>query len=72
MKIVRDRSKRTIIIDQSQYIKKILTRFNMVNSNSVRAPEAIGVKLSISMSPTSDHEKQQMEAIPYREAVGSL
>ena len=72
MKIVRDRSKRTIMIDQSQYIKKILTRFNMVNSNSVTTPEAIGVKLSISMSPTSDHEKQQMEAIPYREAVGSL
>jgi hypothetical protein len=72
MKVWRDRPNRILTIHQSQYIKKVLERFNMSSAAAAPTPEAPGSKLSKSMCPSSDDEKKQMAGIPYREAVGSL
>ena len=58
---------------QSQYLRKVLTRFSLNNSTKpVGTPLAPHFKLSASMCPSSDNDKKYMEHIPYTNAVGAL
>lgn len=61
-----------ISIDQTQYIKSILKRFNMTECNSVITPLELGQGISKEMEPKTEEEKEIMNKIPYREAIGSL
>lgn len=72
MHITRDREKGTISIDQHQYIKDVLMKFNMSDCNSVSTPVDVNQKLTNEMSPSDEDAKQEMKKIPYQEAVGSL
>ncbi|KAE8733040.1 Detected protein of unknown function [Hibiscus syriacus] len=54
MQIHRDRSNRKIWLSQKNYLKKILSRFNMQDCKPISTPLPINFKLSSSMSPSSE------------------
>ncbi|KAE8725329.1 hypothetical protein F3Y22_tig00008957pilonHSYRG00078 [Hibiscus syriacus] len=72
MQIHRDRSNRKIWLSQKNYLKKILSRFNMQDCKLISTPLPINFKLSSSMSPSSEEERMKMSRVPYASAVGSL
>lgn len=61
-----------IRLDQSAYIKEILSRFNMADCKPVSTPSDTNQKLSIDMCASSKEDQEAMSNIPYQEAVGSL
>ena len=66
IQVERNRTSRTIHINQAQYIIKILNQFNMHNCNPVRTPLEVGTKL------TKSTETEPYELKRYQSAVGSL
>lgn len=68
MEIQRDRTKRTVRITQTTYLKKVLARFNMTNSTPVPTPMVVGTQLE---------EESVDQATPdavreYQSMVGSM
>lgn len=72
IRITRDRENHKIFIDQEKYITGILAKFNMAECNPVSTPFDINTKLNKGMSPKNQKEMEEMENVPYQEAVGSL
>ncbi|KAE8694615.1 putative pentatricopeptide repeat-containing protein [Hibiscus syriacus] len=72
IQIHRDRSNRKIWLSQKNYLKKILSRFNMQDCKPISSPLPINFKLSSSMSPSSEEERMEMSRVLYTSAVGSL
>ena len=72
MRVTRDRTKRTITLDQEKYIGDVLKRFNMLDCKPMLTPADGSIKLTREMSPTTAAEVSRMENVPYMSAVGSL
>jgi hypothetical protein len=72
IRVTRDRTARTISLDQESYIEKMATRFGLENAHPIRTPMVHGEVLEHSMSPSTPAAKERMVNIPYRELVGSL
>ncbi|KAE8702578.1 Cyclin-L1-1 [Hibiscus syriacus] len=72
MQIHQDRSNRKIWLSQKNYLKKILSRFNMQDCKSISTPLPINFKLSSNMNPSSEEDRMEMSRVPYASAVGSL
>lgn len=72
MRIIRNDKKKSISIDQSAYISKLLDRFGLSECNPVGSPMDPHQKLSSEDSPKSDDERNQMDEKPYRELIGCL
>ena len=73
MEIERDRAKGKVCLSQKQYLKKVLHRFGMDGKTKpVSTPLAPHFKLSASLSPTTDADREFMSKVPYASAVGSL
>ncbi|KAE8673308.1 hypothetical protein F3Y22_tig00111794pilonHSYRG00058 [Hibiscus syriacus] len=72
MQIHRDISNRKIWLSQKNYLKKILSRFNMQDCKPISTPLPINFKLSSSMSPSNEEEMMEMSRVPYASAMGSL
>eukprot|EP00253_Pinus_taeda_P036513 PITA_36513 len=72
MDIFRDRCNGKPWLSQHKYIEKILLRFGMNNVKPVSVPLASHFKLSSSLCPNTDEEKEYMSRIPYVNVVGSL
>eukprot|EP00253_Pinus_taeda_P032737 PITA_32737 len=72
MEIFRDRSNGKLWLSQQKYIEKILLRFGMNNVKHVSVPLASHFKLSSSLCPNTDEEKDYMSRIPYANVVGCL
>ena len=73
MEICRDRKLRRLCLTQSQYLKKVLTQFGMnEKSKPVSTPLAPHFKISASMSPKDEAEREYMTRVPYANIVGSL
>ena len=73
MEISRDRKLGRLCLTQKQYLRKVLKRFGMnEKSKSVSTPLAPHFKLSASLSPKDDAEREHMSKVPYANAVGSL
>ena len=72
VEIIRDRSKRTLSLNQRQYILTLLERFGFSDVNTVSTPIDPGLKLSSAMSPGTPSEIEEMRNVPYLQAVGSL
>lgn len=70
--ITRDRANRALFVNQPDFIKKILKRYNMSDCHPVSIPADPSNRPSPSMSPKTEEERNQMETTPVREAVGSL
>ena len=73
MKITRDREGGKKISTQKQYLKKVLQCFNILEkSKQVSTSLASHMKLSTSLSLSSDKERECMSRVPYANVVGSL
>jgi hypothetical protein len=72
VKLERDRAQRKISLSQPAYIKLILETYRMSECNPSATPMSEKARLSISMSPISTEDKEEMKKIPYREALGKL
>ena len=73
MKISRDRKLGRLCLSQKEYLRKVLKHFGMnEKSKPVSTPLAPHFKLSASMSPKNDAEREYMSKVPYASVVGSL
>ncbi|KAK4384191.1 hypothetical protein Sango_3082400 [Sesamum angolense] len=72
IKIIWDRSKRTLGMNQTSYVGKVLKRFKMENYKRGFLPMRHWVKLSKKKSPKTDEQLRKMFDIPYASAVGSI
>jgi hypothetical protein len=72
IQVKRDRELRMISFSQRAYIDKILERFNLQDANPLSTPLDPHHKLSLSQSPSTPRQFDEMRSIPYREAIGSL
>ena len=72
MKISRNRNRRQLFLSQTDYIGRVLERFNMQSVKSASTPLPINFRLSQRDCPTSSLEREDMKSAPYAPAVGSL
>lgn len=72
LRINRDRKGGTLRLDQQHYIEEVLKRFNLNNCRPVATPADPGNKLEASTSEETAEEIQEMQNVPYKEAVGCL
>ncbi|OAE29694.1 hypothetical protein AXG93_509s1470 [Marchantia polymorpha subsp. ruderalis] len=72
MEIHRDHEQKKLWLSQGKYVRRILDRFNMMDSKGVWTPLAAHFKLSAAQCPTDAVEKGNMSCVPYEQAVGSL
>ena len=57
---------------QTAYIDKIAAKFKLEQSKPLYVPMQKGTKPSLKMSPSNEKQRQEMESIPYKSAIGSL
>lgn len=73
MRVTRDRAKATLVLDQHQYLTKVVNKFNMQDSKPCGTPETPGSKLTQDQCPKDGSPQQvEMKAVPYEAVVGSL
>jgi hypothetical protein len=72
IEIKRNRNERKLLLNQTQYIRDLLKKFNMQYKEPVSTPIDTRIKLSKNQEPKTEKEKSKMEHVPFREAVGSL
>ena len=66
------RNSGTLKLSQEEYVKKVLSRFNMSDAKPVNTPLATHFKLSKEQSPTTEKERDHMAKVPYAFVIGSL
>ena len=71
-RIIRDKTNGTLKLSQSEYVKKILNRFNMNEAKPVSTPLGSHFKLSKEQSPKIEEERDHMSKVPYASTIGSL
>ena len=72
LRVRRDRRRKTMTIDQSQFIQELAQRFNLQHAAPVSTPADPSVHLSTSMGPADNNEKREMQRRPYQQAVGAV
>ncbi|KAH9657504.1 hypothetical protein KPL70_023101 [Citrus sinensis] len=73
MEIRIDKKNESVWLTQKSYLKKVLERFGMDDKTKpVCTPLAPHFKLSPSLCPRSQEERDYMARVPYASAVGSL
>ena len=72
MQIIKDSDSKTLYLSQADYVKNVLTKFNMEDSKHVTTPLSAHFQLSKSLEPTTDDDLHYMRKIPYSSAVGSI
>ncbi|RVW20652.1 Retrovirus-related Pol polyprotein from transposon TNT 1-94 [Vitis vinifera] len=72
MRIIRDKANGTLKLSQSEYVKKVLSRFNMNEAKPVSTPLGSHFKLSKEQSPKTEEERDHMSKVPYASAIDSL
>ena len=72
MRIIRDKANGTLKLSQSEYVKKVLNRFNMSEAKPVSTPLGSHFKLSKEQSSKTEEEMDHMSKVPYASAIGSL
>ena len=72
VRIVRDKANGTLKHSQSEYVKKVLNRFNMNEAKPVSTPLGSHFKLSKKQSPKIEEERNHISKEPYTSVIGSL
>ncbi|GAA0165602.1 transmembrane signal receptor [Lithospermum erythrorhizon] len=72
MNIIRDRKKSTLVLNQSAYVQKILSKFSMSDAKSVNVPLASHFVLSKDQSLKTETEINDMKNVPYSNTIGSV
>ncbi len=70
--ITRDRPNKKLYVNQPDFVKKILRRYNMSECNPVSIPADPNNRPSPAMSPKTEEERYKIQKTPMREAIGSL
>ncbi|KAE8675966.1 hypothetical protein F3Y22_tig00111640pilonHSYRG00200 [Hibiscus syriacus] len=72
MRIKRDTKSGTLMLSQTEYINKVLSRFNMQDAKPVSTPLGVHFRLSKEQSPKTEEERAHMVKVSYASAIGSL
>ena len=72
MRIIRDKTNGTLKLSQLEYVKKVLSRFNMNETKLVSTPLGNHFKLSKEQSPKTEEERDHMSKVPCALAIGNL
>ena len=72
MRIIRDKANGTLKLSQSEYVKKVLNRFNMNEAKPVSTPLGSHLKLSKEQSSKTEEERDHMSKVPYASTIGNL
>ena len=72
MRIIRDKTNGTLKLSQSEYVKKVLSRFNMNEAKPMSTPLDSHFKLSKKQSSKTKEERDHMSKVPYASTIGSL
>ena len=72
MRIIRDKANGTLKLSQSEYVKKVFSRFNMNEAKPMSTPLGSHSKLSKEQLPKTEEERDQMSKVPYASTIGSL
>ena len=72
MRIIRDKASGTLKLSQSEYVKKVINRFNMNEAKLVSTPLGSHFKLNKEQSPKTEEKMDHMSKVPYASAIGSL
>ena len=72
MRTIRDKANGTLKLSQSEYVKKVLSRFNMNKAKLVSTPLGSHFKLSKEQSPKTEEERDHMSKVSYASAIDSL
>ncbi|CAM8926987.1 unnamed protein product [Rhodiola kirilowii] len=72
MEIVRDRGKDTLFLNQTDYLSKLVKKFDMSNAKSVLISLAQHFKMTTEQCPKNDSELEHMSGVPYANDVGCL
>uniref|UniRef100_A0A2N9HDQ7 Reverse transcriptase Ty1/copia-type domain-containing protein n=1 Tax=Fagus sylvatica TaxID=28930 RepID=A0A2N9HDQ7_FAGSY len=72
MRIIRDRANGTLKLSQTEYVKKILSRFSMDKAKPISTPLGSHFRLTMDQSPKTEQEQAYMSKVSYTSAIGSL
>ncbi|OAE26759.1 hypothetical protein AXG93_1129s1070 [Marchantia polymorpha subsp. ruderalis] len=72
MEIHGNHEQKRLWLNQGKYVRRILDRFNMINSKGVWTPLAANFKLSVAQCLTDAVEKENISCVPYEQALDSL
>jgi hypothetical protein len=72
IKIQRDRKNGVLGLSQKAYLEKVLKKYNMHKSNATPTSIVKGDSFGQFQCPKNQYEIDQMKAVPYALAVGSL
>ena len=72
MRIIKDKANGTLKLSQLEYVKKVLSIFNMNEAKPVSTPLSSHFKLSKEQSPKTEEERDHMSKVPYASTIGSL
>jgi hypothetical protein len=72
IEIHRDRNKGVLGLSQKSYIEKMLKKYSMHKCSPSPAPIVKGDRYGDHQCPKNSYELNQMKAVPYASAVGSL
>uniref|UniRef100_A0A2N9EY29 CCHC-type domain-containing protein n=1 Tax=Fagus sylvatica TaxID=28930 RepID=A0A2N9EY29_FAGSY len=72
MRITRDKANGTLKLSQTEYVKKILSKFSMDEAKPVSTPLGSHFRLTKDQSPKTLQEQAYMSNVPYASAIGSL
>ena len=71
MDIFRDRKRKELKLVQTDYVDKVIKKYQVLDARSVSIPLASHFKLSKEHLPKTEQEKKEMSRIPYANIVGS-
>ena len=72
MRIIKDKANGILKLLQSEYVKKVLSKFNMNEAKPVSTSLGSYFKLSKEQSPKIEEERGHMRKVPYVSTIGSL
>uniref|UniRef100_A0AAV1VKE2 Polyprotein n=1 Tax=Peronospora matthiolae TaxID=2874970 RepID=A0AAV1VKE2_9STRA len=72
MEIKNDRKTGMVTVQQTKFLKSVLTKFGMDNSKPVKTPQDPGLKLTKNMCERECKHEDTMCNVPYRSAVGGI
>ena len=72
MRIIKNKANGTLKLSQSEYVKKVPSRFNMNEAKLISTPLGSHFKLSKEQSPKTKEERDHMSKVLYASAISSL
>lgn len=72
IKIIRDRVAVILKLSQEEYVKRVLSRFNMQDGKPASTTLASHFKLIKELLHKIEKERAHMERVPHASAIGSL